>query len=179
MSTSFFCCRERKGRNMIHFQIKHHDHPPLFCKTTTLQHFFCSCCNSQCGLATVATRIPFIHSSSNKLHPNSNKNVASPHCHITHPLHQLPLSVPVPETHVQPPEAKLWLTVASLVQSLVEASRAALTTPAPLHLTCMSRLFSKMMTVLSSLRHLQLKARTRMSGCKPSLLHRRKWKMIS
>ena len=56
-------------------------------KTTTLQHFFRSCCNSQGGWATVAARIPFIHSSSNMLHPNSNKNAASPHCHITHRVH--------------------------------------------------------------------------------------------
>jgi len=53
-------------------------------RKATLQQFFRLCCNSQGGWATVGARIPFTHSSSNMLHPNSNKNAASPHCHITH-----------------------------------------------------------------------------------------------
>jgi len=79
---------------MIHFQTKHSDHAPFFCKKQ--QHCnTTSCCNSQGGWATAATRIPFAHSSSNMFHPNSDKNAASHNCHITHQIHQLPISVPV------------------------------------------------------------------------------------
>ena len=36
----FFWCRERKDRNMIYFQIKHHDHPPFFCKNNNIATLF-------------------------------------------------------------------------------------------------------------------------------------------